>query len=384
MFWRTVELSTQLEIFCVLFVIGETAEATIGCRAGEAGTKALRWRSESSRDPAAVGKAMNRDLIAIGGSAGSLDTVLSVAAALPDDFTGTVFVVIHVGQSASRLPELLARVGDLPATHPNDREPIRPRRIYVAPPDWHLTVERGQLRLWRGPREHFTRPAIDPLFRSLATVYGRRVVGVVLSGGGSDGAAGLDAIKRAGGLAVVLDPNDAVAPEMPRAATEIVSADYIAPAGAIPGLLVCLSREKVEGAGAQPQPTPQPEPIAMPERPLALTCPECGGALRKVESASTTQYRCHIGHVFGGSELLPAQAEMVEKALRTAERVLNERAELLRRMVEDARISGRQHAVSYWEKKQAETERQVDAIRQLLLLPGGRNSEDRASAEPLY
>jgi two-component system, chemotaxis family, protein-glutamate methylesterase/glutaminase len=167
---------------------------------------------------------------------------------------------VHVGQSLSRLPELIARAGCLPATHPRDGDPIQPGHIYVAPPDRHLVVERDLLRLSRGPREHFTRPAIDPLFRSAGTAYGPRVIGVVLSGGGSDGAAGLDTIKRAGGLAVVLDPNDAVMPEMPQAAAEIVSADHVVPADALPGLLVRLSRETVPETGAQPLSAPQSEP----------------------------------------------------------------------------------------------------------------------------
>jgi two-component system chemotaxis response regulator CheB len=320
---------------------------------------------------------MNRDLIAIGGSAGSLDTILSITAALPDEFPGNVFVAVHVGQARSRLPELIARAGNLPASHPRDGEPIEPGHIYVAPPNRHLIVDPGLLRLSRGPREHFTRPAIDPLFRSVATAYGSRVIGVILSGGGSDGAAGLDTIKRVGGLAVVLDPNDAVAPEMPQAAAEIVSADHVVPAKAMPGLFVRLWCEAVPETRAQPLVRPQLEPIEMSERPSALTCPECGGALRQIESGPNAQYRCHIGHVFAGSELLPAQAEMVEKALHSAERVLRERVELLRRMAEDARNSGRHQGVRYWERRQAEAEKQAAAIRQVLSIPTEHNNKLR-------
>jgi len=169
-----------------------------------------------------------------------------------------------------------------------------------------------------------------------------------------------------------------VMPEMPEAAAEIVSPDHIVPADALPGLLVRLSREIVRETGAQPLRAPQSELTEMPERPLTLTCPECGGALRKVENAPTSQYRCHIGHVFDGSELLPAQTEMVEKALHTAERVLNERVELLRRMAEDARASGRQRGVRYWERKQKEAQSQADAIRRVLSIPSEQNHRLRA------
>jgi two-component system chemotaxis response regulator CheB len=220
------------------------------------------------------------------------------------------------------------------------------------------------MRLSRGPREHFTRPAIDPLFRSAAAVHGARVIGVVLSGGGSDGGAGLDAIKRAGGLAVVADPREALFSEMLQAAAEIVTPDYVVPARDIPALLLKLSQEAVPATGP-PFPEERTEPTEMEERPIALTCPECGGAVRK-DGAAALQYRCHIGHVFGAAEMLPAQLEMLEKALDTAQRVLNERIELARHMIEHATAAGRGHSVRYWQKLQAEAEQHIEAIRAIL------------------
>ncbi|MFZ3236424.1 MAG: chemotaxis protein CheB [Stellaceae bacterium] len=308
---------------------------------------------------------MNRDIIAIGGSAGSLDALLSIVAGLPRDFTGNVFVVLHIGKSRSQLPELLARAGKLPASAPRDREAIEPGHIYAAPADRHLLVEPGLVLVSRGPREHFTRPAIDPLFRSVATAYDGRVIGVVLSGGGSDGAAGLDAIRRAGGLCVVLEPRDAAAAEMPQAAAEIVAPDYVAAAADLPSLLVRLSREAAP-VPVSPAPNEPREPIQMPERPFALTCPDCGGALRRTGNGPAAQYRCHIGHVFAGRELLPAQLELIEKALDVAQRVLNERVELARQMVESARAGGWADSLRHWERVQAEAEQQSEAIRQVL------------------
>jgi two-component system, chemotaxis family, protein-glutamate methylesterase/glutaminase len=315
---------------------------------------------------------MNQDIIAIGGSAGSLSTVLSIAAGLPADFTGNVFVVVHIGHSRSRLPDLITRAGKLPATAPGDREPIKPGRIYIAPTDRHLLVEPGLVRVSRGPREHFTRPAIDPLFRSAARVYGARVIGVVLSGRGSDGAAGLDAIKRAGGLAVVLDPREAVAAEMPTAVAEIADPDFVAAEAELPALLARLSREAILAVERQPS-GQLPEPIQMPESPLALTCPECGGTVRKIGNGTAAQFRCHIGHIFGAQELIPAQLELLEKALDVVQRVLNERIELSRQMAEDVRTAGRTYGVQYWERVRAEAQQQVDAIRRVL--PDPANAE---------
>src|SRR5215472_18388286 len=111
---------------------------------------------------------VRRDRIVIGGSAGSLDTLQAIARHFPSEFPGSIFVVAHIGQSRSTLPDLLRKAGHLSASHPREEEPIREGHIYVAPPDRHLLIEDGKVCLSRGPREHFTRPAIDPLFRSAA------------------------------------------------------------------------------------------------------------------------------------------------------------------------------------------------------------------------
>jgi two-component system chemotaxis response regulator CheB len=322
---------------------------------------------------------MNRDIIAIGGSAGSLDTLRSISSTLPRDFAGNAFVVVHIGHSRSQLPELLANAGHLPAMFPADGETITPGHIYVAPTDRHLLVEPPLIRLSRGPREHFTRPAIDPLFRSVASAYGERAIGVVLSGGGSDGATGLDTIKRAGGLTVVLDPQDAVAAEMPRAAIEIVDPDYVSSEAKLSYLVARLVREPASAQRLRKDALP--DSLTMPERPYALTCPECGGTMRKIGNGTAAQFRCHIGHIFGAREMMPAQLELLEKALDVAQRALNERIELSRQMAANSRTAGRKHGLQYWERVRAEAEQQVDTIRRVLLNGAEAEEEPQDASE---
>ena len=187
-----------------------------------------------------------RDVIAIGGSAGSLDAIFASVAGLPSDFAGNVFVVSHIGSHRSHLPELLSRVGPLPARHAEDCEPIRPGIIYVAPPDRHMLVYPSAIRLSRGPRQHFTRPAINPLFRSVARSFGPRVIGVVLSGTGNDGAIGLREIHQAGGLTVIQNPEAALYPDMPRNAARAVRPDHLASIDELAPVLVRLSAETME------------------------------------------------------------------------------------------------------------------------------------------
>jgi two-component system chemotaxis response regulator CheB len=313
-----------------------------------------------------LGDPARRDRIVIGGSAGSLDTLRAIARHFPADFPGSMFIVAHIGQSRSTLPDLLRKAGNLSASHPREEEPIRKSHIYVAPPDRHLLIEDGKVCLSRGPREHFTRPAIDPLFRSAASASGPRTIGVVLSGGGSDGAAGLDAIRRSGGVTVVEDPSEAAFPDMPLIAASIGKPDYLAPAAKIPALLLRLSEEVAEGTDAI-----EGAPIVMEredglDRPITFSCPECGGALKPIPRTGLQQYSCHIGHRFGAAELLEAQAEGVEKGINVAVRMLSEQAEFGRQMIVGARDAPFNNGLVYWQRLQAQAEEQIEILRRFL------------------
>src|SRR5215210_1233231 len=146
----------------------------------------------------------NRDLVVVGGSAGAVDALIRLVGQVPADIPAAILVVVHFpANSTSRLPEILSRAGNLPGRHAVDGDPIRNGEIAVAPPDFHLTVDDGTMRVLRGPRENLHRPAVDPLFRSAALARGRGVVGVILSGALDDGATGLKTIRDSGGVGVV-------------------------------------------------------------------------------------------------------------------------------------------------------------------------------------
>jgi two-component system chemotaxis response regulator CheB len=232
--------------------------------------------------------------------------------------------------------------------------------------------------LGRGPRENMVRPAIDPLFRSAALQYGPRVIGVVLSGFLSDGAAGLTAIKRCGGIALVQDPSEAVADEMPVRALEATTVDLCVPSGRLGDILSELVREQAGVALPIPPEIQLEVEIAAGERigsdtlmgiadPAALTCPSCGGVLSKLRPGRPLRFRCQVGHAYTADALAKEQEGRVDEALRVALRILEERAELVQRMAEDARLSGRRAVSELYEGWATEYRNHAEMIRRAVL-----------------
>jgi two-component system chemotaxis response regulator CheB len=159
------------------------------------------------------------ELIAIGASWGGMRALASVLEPLPEDFDIPVVVAQHRSPGGEDLLEqVLARGCKLAVVPAHDKDPLRPGRVYVAPPDYHLLVEPGHLSLNTDDYVQFARPSIDVLFESAAGAYGERVVGVLLTGANQDGADGLAKIVAAGGFTVVQDPATAARGEMPAAA----------------------------------------------------------------------------------------------------------------------------------------------------------------------
>lgn len=157
-------------------------------------------------------------IVVVAVSTGGLSPLRRIIEALPRNCSASVFVAMHSGAFPSILPEILGWHGRINVSFAEDGALIEAAHVYVAPPDHHMVVDIDHIRLNQGPKVHSTRPAADPLFVSAANAHGNRVVGVVLSGDGSDGAAGLVAIKAHGGRALVEDPRDAPSPSMPAAA----------------------------------------------------------------------------------------------------------------------------------------------------------------------
>jgi two-component system chemotaxis response regulator CheB len=321
------------------------------------------------------------DIIVLGASAGGVEALREIAACLPSNLPAAVFVVVHMkAQAPGLLPTVLNRAGPLPAFAAVDGMFIERGRIYVAVPDYHLLVERARVRLVRGPRENRSRPAVDALFRSAARTYGPRVVGVVLTGALDDGTAGLLAIKRCGGIAVVQDPDDARVPSMPASALEYIDVDYRVCLRAMAPLLFELAHTPNPAKGD----SPVPEDIDLESRIAAMdlaalendnrpgqlsgfTCPECQGPLWEVRDGQLLRFRCRSGHAYTTESILAGQAEAVEDALWTALNVLQESVQVAHRLAGDARARNNPLVAKRLDERARERLRQVEVLRKVLL-----------------
>lgn len=321
-----------------------------------------------------------KEIVVIGASAGGIEALRTLAAGLPKDFPASVFVVLHTSPHApGLLGDILNRAGTLPAANAVDGERIQPGRIYVAPPDFHLLVEPGVVRVTRGPKENRFRPAVDPLFRSAAQVYGPRVVGVILTGGLDDGTSGLWAIKQLGGTAIVQDPHDALIPSMPLSAMNQVKVDYCLPATEIAPLLARLTIAPAEEEGAYGMPDEMniEIKIAKEDRPLdsgirklgapsIFTCPDCHGTLLQLEEGGRVRFRCHTGHAFSANSLLAEITEGIENSLWSTIRSIDEGVMLMRHMAEHIRAAGNGDPATAEQflKKAEEADRRSNVVRQ--------------------
>src|SRR5829696_8916114 len=311
-----------------------------------------------------------RDTIVVGASAGGVQALIRFVADLPADLPAALFIVLHVSPNIpSLLPGILARASSLRVAHAIDGEAIRHGTIYVAPPDQHLIIEDGHVKLVHGPKEILHRPSIDALFRSAARWAGPRVIGVVLTGARDDGKVGMRAIKQRGGITIVQDPYEAAFPSMPMKVMQEIKVDYSLPLREVAPLLSEISRQTVE-EGRYPVPDQieiesriaeqkmeSEELIASVEklgRVSRLTCPDCHGALWEINDQEILRYRCHVGHAYSAEALSDGQSQMLEVALWSAVRALEEQMLLAKRIEERARKANHIRSAKTFEERARE------------------------------
>lgn len=320
-----------------------------------------------------------KPIVVIGTSSGGIEALRTLMSSLPADFPAPICVVMHTSpQSPGILHEILGRAGKLPVYRAEPGMPIRRSAVYVAPPDRHLLVERGSLRVTRGPRENRFRPAIDPLFRSAARVYGQAVIGVVLTGDLDDGTAGLSTIKHQGGIAIAQDPADALYPSMPTSVIRHVPVDHVVPIAALGALLVDLTARPVSSTAPVPVPASLEIEVNISNETNALdagvmklgdaspyACPECHGVLLEIKGSGVMRFRCHTGHAYSVASLAAALGERNEEDLWNVVRSLEESAMLMERLAQHMREDHDGQDADLWLARSKETKDRVEQIRNL-------------------
>ena len=318
---------------------------------------------------------MNHDVVVIGGSAGSLEVLLQMAERLPGNLPAALFVAIHTSPDGrGQLAELLGSRGQLHASYPTHDERIERGHIYIAPPDNQLMLRRGRMQVVRGPKENGHRPAADALFRTAASSFGSRVIGVVLSGYQDCGTAGMISIKARGGLSVVQNPASAFAPDMPRNVLSRMAVDRIVEPDELADVLTELALSPPVEKRAIDEAVRKIEGRE-PGKRAELVCPICQGVLTESEKGTFHHFRCHVGHAFTLDSLVTEQSEEVERALWAAVRSLEESAALSGRLATMASGDLRRR---FAEKAKTQCV-QADLIRQILVRGEAAFSADEES-----
>jgi two-component system chemotaxis response regulator CheB len=264
-----------------------------------------------------------------------VEALTQLAGGFPADLPASVLITLHLSnQVRSSLDELLSFAGPLQASFARDGERLRKGHIYVAPPDRHLLVEGDQIALGTGPRENNSRPAIDPMLRSIALCCCHRAIGVVLTGTLGDGASGLWVVNQCGGRTVVQDPRRAAFREMPQAALDLSPPDHVVDLDRMGPLLESLVRQP---AGERCEP---PEGIAFE---VEIAKGAGGYATDKMDA--------------------PAHDENLRRALGSAQRALEERVALAGRLHSQAQAGGHHHLMATWSSRRREYEHEMNVIR---------------------
>jgi two-component system chemotaxis response regulator CheB len=335
-----------------------------------------------------------RDIIVIGASAGGVQALMRVVSALPVNLSASIFVVVHTSPDAPGvLDKVLNRLDGQRARYARNGMKIERDTIYIAPPDRHMMVEESAIRITRGPKQNRNRPSIDALFQSAAAAFRERVIGVVLTGYLGDGSAGLATIKKAGGVTVVQDPEDAQVSEMPIQALQRTDPDYCAPLDHIPRILESLvqgtaetvggvmasNRRLVRGASTRSKHSQHKNGARSQKNSgltsgqkkelTGLTCPECHGTIWEVRDEDhkhNVQFKCPVGHKYGPQSMIEAHSDTLERAMWAALRCLKENITLHKRLVEYSRNLGRDKAADIYGRQLREKEMHAQVLHALL------------------
>ncbi|HEX8038356.1 MAG TPA: chemotaxis protein CheB [Chryseosolibacter sp.] len=333
-----------------------------------------------------------RIVLVVGASAGGSSLLPQLLAQLPKGYSFSVLIVLHLSRNTigELLLQRLQRSTPWKCQIARNGETVMADHIYIARPDRHLLISKDRILLGQGPRENRYRPSINMLFRSAAASFGPRVIGVILSGLLEDGASGMYAIKRVGGVCIVQDPEEALYPDMPNAVRSILKPDYVLPVSemgdAVKQAIARLSKKRkvkipddiLREARIGERVSLGIEQVEDLGKVSALSCPDCGGALWEIKENGHRRFRCHVGHAFSEESLIDAVNASTESSLWVALRMIDERKNLLKRLGERESQKGNNRISADYLRQSKELESHAKKLKQILFAlekkPASRNT----------
>jgi two-component system, chemotaxis family, protein-glutamate methylesterase/glutaminase len=325
--------------------------------------------------------AKKTSILVIGTSAGGNFQLPELIKQLTPDMNITVLIVMHLskGSIGEMLVSRLKKFTSYPCKIPTHGEVLKTRHIYFAKPDHHLMIKGRKILVGRGPMENRYRPSIDTLFRSAAATHGPNVIGIILTGMLEDGASGMLAIRRAGGVCIIQDPNEAQYPDMPQAVLNQLKPDFSVPVSEMGQTLSTVLRATSRRKTSSVIPADIIKEAEIAERVQInidalkeigenslFSCPDCGGGLWEKKANGHSHYRCHVGHAFTSEGLLNGMETSTESALWTALRILEERKNLLRKIGAKEKNNGNRKLAVTYDKRAVELEQQIEQLKKVL------------------
>lgn len=322
----------------------------------------------------------------IGTSAGGLTALVKLIGQLSEPFHAPILIVQHLSPDATGnvLLNTLKALGNLKCQLAQHGTNLLNGHLYIAPPDHHLMIDEDKhILITKGAQENRSRPAIDPLFRSAAIVFGNRAVGILLTGYLDDGTSGMTAINKCGGVCIVQDPKDAEYPDMPKNVLNQIKVDYTLPIAEMGPVMYDLIANSPPKAKAIPKDiiieakiakrvlSDLPSVNALGDQ-VPFNCPGCGGVLWKIKGSAPTRYRCHTGHAYTAESLLMEQTIKIEETMWIALRMFEERKNLLTTMSKEQKGINSKSILERVESFQVH----IDRIKSILLSDDNEGEEN--------
>jgi two-component system chemotaxis response regulator CheB len=331
---------------------------------------------------------MVKKIIVIGASAGGFKALTQLIQNVPADIPVAICVVIHLAENslATVLIKHLEKHTSFRCRIPKDNERIEEGHLYLAPPDYHMLIKPGVIKLVRGAQENRWRPSIDVLFRSAAVAYNSRLIGIVLSGMLDDGTSGMSVIKRCGGVCIVQEPSEAEFNDMPVNVLNHVEVDYRIPVADI-GYIIAdvvsmpVADHEIPGdiqieADITERMVSSITEMASIGEHSNYACPDCGGNLWELKDKKVSRYRCHTGHTYTEDLLLKIQNEKIEESIWVSIRMLEERRNLLVNIANTETTS--KHLKERYKERSDYLDNHIKALKKLLSLLNTEAGSDNA------